>query len=329
MSGFPFGRRLPGSAARMRRRRGPGDGISNHAPRGAWLRWHSGRRSFVFALLLALALIPSARALAQDQLLDQATGIVPSRPYVSVLPWEKIDVYSGSLVLAFTDLVLPGNAGFDLRINRVYNLKRGGGWQIGPGFVKDADVIEGDIVKPPVIVSEDGGERLTFRASEGSWIYRTLGYGEYDRNLNRLRLPDGTTYEYDCDWNAENQRLLTAMSDAFGNRITVAYDSCDAEQASRPRLANIVQDLGNGQSRTVSFSYQAERIHTMTYLDRVWTYTWENGVLTNVAPTGRRLVVVRLLGKLAPLGNNTEQRSSPVPFQWGCREPGGNRSLVG
>ena len=39
----------------------------------------------------------------------------------SMLPGEHIDPASGSLSLVATDLVLPGNAGFDLRVTRVYS----------------------------------------------------------------------------------------------------------------------------------------------------------------------------------------------------------------
>jgi hypothetical protein len=50
------------------------------------------RRSAVIGLLLTLLVVPSLPALAQDQLPDEATGLDPARPYLSVLPWEKIDV---------------------------------------------------------------------------------------------------------------------------------------------------------------------------------------------------------------------------------------------
>jgi hypothetical protein len=36
---------------------------------------------------------------------------------------EHIDPMTGNLPLTFTDLVLPGNAGFDLKIQRIYNSK--------------------------------------------------------------------------------------------------------------------------------------------------------------------------------------------------------------
>jgi YD repeat-containing protein len=225
-------------------------------------------------------------AIAQDQPAVEATGMSPSRAYVSVLPWESIDAYSGSLVLTFTDLVLPGNAGFDLRVTRVFNSKRGAGWRIGPGFVRMAeDATSGSHVgDSPTIVTADGAEHLTFRAEAGSSLYRSLSYGQYDRTTHQLWLPNGVSYEYGCLWspdasadNFPNARYPTAAWDAFGNRLTFEYPEgdCGPNREAPPKLTKISQDLGGGQVREVTFNYQGDRIHEMQYLDRIWTYTWD------------------------------------------------------
>src|SRR5262245_46855339 len=46
----------------------------------------------------------------------------------TVFPYEHVDPASGNLLLMQTDLVLPGNAGFDLVVQRVYNSK------VHPGY---------------------------------------------------------------------------------------------------------------------------------------------------------------------------------------------------
>jgi hypothetical protein len=43
-----------------------------------------------------------------------ATEFNRNRETFSVLPYEHVDPLTGNLLLTFTDLVLPGNAGFDL-----------------------------------------------------------------------------------------------------------------------------------------------------------------------------------------------------------------------
>jgi len=50
---------------------------------------------------------------AADAVFD-AKGFQPNREFFSELPFEHIDPMTGNLMLTFTDLVLPGNAGFDL-----------------------------------------------------------------------------------------------------------------------------------------------------------------------------------------------------------------------
>ncbi len=153
------------------------------------------RIAFFLPVLMFATLAPARTAAGQDQSAVEATGLSPSRAYVSVLPWERIDAYSGSLVLTFTDLVLPGNAGFDLRVTRTFNSKRGAGWRIGPGLVQTAEAptAGGHAGDSPTVVSTDGAEHTTFRAATTSSVYRTLSYGEYDRAAHRLSLPDGVT----------------------------------------------------------------------------------------------------------------------------------------
>ena len=48
-------------------------------------------------------------------------GAPQKHPSESVGGVDQVDPLSGNLLLAHTDLVLPGNAGLDLRITRYYN----------------------------------------------------------------------------------------------------------------------------------------------------------------------------------------------------------------
>jgi len=83
-------------------------------------------RRLVFGCTLGAWLACTA-ALASAQspghpVLD-APGFQQHRDYFSEMPFENIDTLSGSLVLRFTDLVLPGNGGRELRFERTYNSK--------------------------------------------------------------------------------------------------------------------------------------------------------------------------------------------------------------
>ena len=195
-------------------------------------------------------------------------------------------MYSGSLVLTFTDLVLPGNAGFDFRFTRSYNSKGPERWRVGPGFIRHADSGETP-AQNPRIVTPDGGVQRTFQAGVESPVFRTLSYWEYNRDTHELALPNGVVYEYDCAPTSSHTRYPTTARDPFGNTITYFYDSCDPDPEAEPLLQSVSQDLGDGQVRTVTFTYLDGRIRTMTSEGRVWTYTWEGSFLKEVtAPVG-------------------------------------------
>ena len=50
-----------------------------------------------------------------------APGIYPTRDYVNQHFGEHIDPFSGRLQLQYVDIFIPGNGGFDLRIQRSYS----------------------------------------------------------------------------------------------------------------------------------------------------------------------------------------------------------------
>ena len=74
------------------------------------------RRSVV-AISIALAI----GRLASGQTPFYHQGFDRFHPPDSAIPNEQVDPASGTLTVVATDLVLPGNAGFTLAIQRVYN----------------------------------------------------------------------------------------------------------------------------------------------------------------------------------------------------------------
>ena len=73
------------------------------------------RRLFFAGCLLMLGSSVSAQFPFAHQ------GIDSQHPSSSVLPNEQVESASGALAVVATDLVLPGNAGLDLVVTRVYN----------------------------------------------------------------------------------------------------------------------------------------------------------------------------------------------------------------
>ena len=74
-------------------------------------------------LLLGTCLLAATPALAQVEQSTAALGIGTNHGSLSFAPWEQIDAYTGNVLLTFTDIDLPGNAGFNLTIRRHYNSK--------------------------------------------------------------------------------------------------------------------------------------------------------------------------------------------------------------
>lgn len=65
--------------------------------------------------------ICSLGAFGRRRSLYQESGLNPGRGYTNDHASEYIDPFTSSLQLQFVDLVLPGNGGFDLRVQRSYS----------------------------------------------------------------------------------------------------------------------------------------------------------------------------------------------------------------
>lgn len=79
-------------------------------------------RSCVSTLFFFVCLLITGAALAQEVIPDfySEPGIHPNRALINGGPAESIDPFTGSLQWHFTDLHLPGNGGFDLKVIRSY-----------------------------------------------------------------------------------------------------------------------------------------------------------------------------------------------------------------
>jgi hypothetical protein len=66
-------------------------------------------------ILVAVILCFAVTARAQEHPILDAKGFQLNRDYFSHFPFEHIDTQTGALILSFTDLVLPGHHGRDLK----------------------------------------------------------------------------------------------------------------------------------------------------------------------------------------------------------------------
>jgi uncharacterized repeat protein (TIGR01451 family) len=274
-------------------------GTSQKNRRERFMSMLDRRKSLVellFVIMLTSGVVPLSRA--GDEVFD-ARGMNPNRPFFSQLPYEQIDPLNGNLLLLFTDLSLPGNAGFDLKIQRSYNSKifrdqtfgsvdwdswAGVGWSLHLGRVKTTSQ---DL--PLAFEMHDGSSHKLFPwFVDGSGKYVTRDYWLYDRSgtAPKLQLTNGIVYTFDktVQFSSVNSyyRYPTRIEDAFGNRVDITYST--ASNAPPDAFDKITQYLGppsnpGSQKREITFTTEAvgshKRLKTMTYSSRTWTFEYE------------------------------------------------------
>jgi hypothetical protein len=257
---------------------------------------------------LALSLV-AVRALAASDKVFDARGFSPNRPSASQLPFEHIDPMTGNVLLTFTDLSLPGNAGFDLNIQRTYNSKMLEGWGIQEEFEEDSwaglgwSLHMGRVLNPgsstpgPTIELPDGGRRQLFQlqGDPSGTTYVTREHMRYVINPSpappELRLPSGIVYEFGhltFGTATGSARYATRIRDPYGNEIRIAY-ACSSPcqpNGGTPRgdaISTITQRLRTGtnsfQERLVEFeasSGEGKNLTKMKYGTRQWIYTSES-----------------------------------------------------
>lgn len=224
---------------------------------------------------------------------------------------------TGNLLLTFTDLVLPGNAGFDLKIQRTYNSKifpnyddgdgsikapsedtwAGVGWTFHLGRIPEPTVAF-DV--PPPIEMPDGSRHPLYHhiapnsalcPPNGTACYVTRDFWVYNKNNFILKLPNGVEYTFGKIVNlpsGQQYRYVTSITDPFGNQLTVQYMTGSLPPDG---IASITQTMGSS-NRTVSFVATTDslrRLQTMTFNGRTWTYNQSPAVggyslLTGVTP---------------------------------------------
>jgi YD repeat-containing protein len=268
-------------------------------------------RGFLWILLVG-ALVVSGGRLAQAQPVFGDKGFQSNHIYSSQLPYEHIDHLTGNVLLTFTDLVLPGEGGFDLRIQRTYNSKifanpasfpagtldertwAGIGWTLHMGRVLNPGQYD---LADPIIEMPDGGRHQAYPTVVPScWCYITRDFWLYDKGRGILYLPNGVTYTFGQvgPGDAENSSAAyaTQITDPFGNSVAIEYFGAPL---SLDAISRITQTLASGQTRQVTFTVapmggNTGWLQSMTYAGRTWAYqltpvtAWTFAELTSVTP---------------------------------------------
>ena len=242
------------------------------------------RRAVIAACVVSLAWLaaPAASGQSTDASDLKALGHVPTHGTFSQFPWESVDTLTGNVVLSFTDLVLPGNAGFHLAIQRTWNANElpatGWRWGVGPTLH-----VTGVSYDPSTLTLPDGAV-LTLVPTAEPGIYMT------DRQFWRVtvtdtehkaELPDGTVWSFQHAWGSEY--FPVHLEDPYGNAIDVIWDWTNRA------ILQVIQHVGT-QTRVVEFAYydpSCSYLKTITYGGRMWQYVWSTAYpfhLTEVIP---------------------------------------------
>ncbi len=229
------------------------------------MKFETARRS-VAVCLIALATITATAipASASDPVYDEV-GNQYGRGYFAPLPFERIDTVTGNLFLSFTDLVLPGNAGFSISVQRTYNSKDAR-WHFGIGeaplyFVYN---LPGSNLADVDFIAADGSKH---NAAGSGATTMTQEFWVFTKSTYQLALPNGlvATYGYAL---GTSGRYLTELRDPFDNVVTFQWE------AGTDHLEQIAQWL-NGGARYVGFgAWAGDMAGGMSYGDKTWGYVW-------------------------------------------------------
>ncbi|MCH8505879.1 MAG: hypothetical protein LAT50_16385 [Ectothiorhodospiraceae bacterium] len=251
-------------------------------------------------LIAAVLVLLSIQVEADDNLIRDyyaEPGINPFRDRVNDHFNEHVDPFSGGLQLTFTDLVIPGNGGFDLHINRVYNHPHdelppytpyGIGWTMHFGRIvvaqNHADRIctqnqwAVNVLDNPSLELPDGGRHLLVLADyhQPYLISRNWWRADcFDGGQSVLVVsPDGTEYRMTerHTIGGETSLYATRITDANGNRMDITYDV-------NPSGYIYIEQVSTNDGRLIDYSYtdlsgDTIRLESITANGQTWQYSY-------------------------------------------------------
>ena len=247
------------------------------------------QRRYTVVAAIAMLIPGSGRASAQSPF--RHSGFDSKHATYSPLPNEHVDPASGALSVVATDLVLPGNAGFDLRITRIYNSNlfphydddgdttleedswAGIGWRLHFGRVLNPNSTTGGETS---IELGDGSRHALYSTTTYPEGWMSTGFARYDRSNHTLKLPNGYVYTFghvaNLGGSLGDVRYVTEIRDPFANKIEFDYFAAPGPVDG---VSQIRQYVSASQIRTVDFTYHAttKALASMTSDGRTWTYT--------------------------------------------------------
>ena len=157
-----------------------------------------------------------------------ATGLQAKKGYFSQLPFETVDMVNGAVMLMFTDLALPGNAGMQVTLARTYN--RGNytasrRWDFGLAGIPVQVINPTGAEGLPVLSGADGSSHRAYPSGGiPTDIYVTEEFWQYNRATRTLKMPNGWVLTYD-NGTGMGGATLTEVRDQFDNTLTPTFEA--------------------------------------------------------------------------------------------------------
>lgn len=233
-------------------------------------------------------------------------GLNPMREQVAQNAVEYVDPFSGTLILRYVDMTVPGNGGMDIKVQRTYTTVQydrlytswqrsptGLGWSIHFGRVLNSNAFvcsntNINLTDNPVLELPDGSRQIFYTPTGAAdpnniWITASRWKAKCDTTFPTLGLvvtsPDGVQYTMNKreDRYALNNTYswyTTQIKDRNNNTLTISY----IDDPQGYKLINQVS--GGADGRVVTFAYTGAgtpgvRLNTITLAgspNQVWTY---------------------------------------------------------
>ena len=156
------------------------------------------------------------------------------------------------------------------------------------------------------IEMSDGSRHPVYQVSPGDPWWRSPDFLLYNPTTRVLKLPNGLVYTFNhlsspADGGELGAiRYVTEIRDPFDNTLTFSYFASPGPTGG---VQLIQQDLGAGQVRTVTFTWDPTNylLDTMTYNGRTWGYQYRGSLVPGHALLAY-VNVPRIGGGVAALG---------------------------
>lgn len=269
---------------------------------------------YVSTVLVVSVLSPS-HATVQTKMPDfyYEPGLHPFRGTIAANVNENIDTFNGGLNITHTDLVVPGNGGLDIRIQRAYNtnsvydpfpsdttslpfptrlVKRnpyGLGWTMHFGRLIGLQngllCVNGteDNLDNGMLELPDGSRQILFRNStsySSYYITKELWVASCGSGGMVVVSPDGIKYTMnqvlsaiDVSGQTEYVWYTTRIEDPNGNWIAISYDT-----GANSGLEPVFKEITSSDGRSVQFAYtdrtDSARVRLSTITSNGQTWTY-------------------------------------------------------